>query len=114
MNSLKIKILGITILITIVAVAVATWHNMQTQNLMVKQMVTQNSQILARTIHSSLITSMQTGRNYEVIETLKKIAKETTIISPRIFDESGRILLSADTEEIGKIVPAAETPPSAT
>jgi putative nucleotidyltransferase with HDIG domain len=81
---------------------------MQTQNLMVRQMMSQNSQILARTIHNSIITSMQTGRNHEVIDTLRKIAGEASIISPRIFDESGRILLSADTVEIGKIVPAAD------
>lgn len=108
MNSLKIKILSITILITMAAVAVATWHNMQTQNLMVKQMVTQNSRILARTIHNSITTAMQTGRNHEVLNTLHKIAGESTIISPRIFDESGRILLSADLAEIGQTVPAAD------
>ncbi|NOY13495.1 MAG: GAF domain-containing protein [Deltaproteobacteria bacterium] len=108
MNSLKIKILGITILITMAAVAVATWHNMQTQNQMIRQMVAQNSRILARTIHNSITTAMQTGRNYEVLNTLKKISGEATIISPRIFDESGRILMSADTEEIGQIVPAED------
>ncbi len=108
MNSLKVKILGITILITVAAVAVATWLNMRTQNLMVEQMVTQNSRTLAQAIHSSLITSMQSGRNEEVSETLRKVARDSSIISPRIFDESGRILMSADPEEIGKIVPAAD------
>ena len=108
MNSLKVKILGITITITLAAVAIATWHNMQTQNLMVKQMVSQNSEILAKTIHNSITTLMQTGRNHEVTTTLQKIAGETTIISPRIFDESGRILMSADADEIGSIVPAAD------
>ncbi len=108
MNSLKIKILSITILITITAVTVATWHNMQTQNRMVEQMVTQNSRVLARTIHNSITTAMQTGRNYEVSNALKKIANEAAIISPRIFDESGRILMSADKNEIGQIVPAID------
>ena len=108
MNSLKVKILGVTILITIVAVAVATWHNLQTQSLMVKQMVSQNSHILARTIHGSLTTAMQTGRNYDVITALKKINNEATIHLPRIFDESGRIIYSADETEIGESVPAAE------
>ena len=108
MNSLKVKILSITILITMAAVAVATWHNMQTQNLMVTQMVRQNSHVLARTIHNSITTSMQTGRNQDVIDTLQKIDDEPAIISPRIFDESGRILLSADETEIGQIVPAAD------
>jgi putative nucleotidyltransferase with HDIG domain len=108
MNSLKIKILGITILITVAAVALATWHNMKTQSLMVRQMVTQNSQVLARTIHNSITTSMETGRYHEVSSTLRKIAGESAIISPRIFDESGRILISADEAEIGSIVPAAD------
>lgn len=108
MNSLKIKILGITILITIAAVGLATWHNMQTQSLMVQKMVSQNSQILARTIHNSITTSMQTGRNHEVASTLKNIAQEAAIISPRIFDESGQILISSKPEEIGQIVPATE------
>ena len=108
MNSLKVKILGITILITVIAVAVAAWHNLQTQSLMVKQMVTQNSRILARTIHGNLTTAMQTGRNYEVIEALQKIDDEQSIHMPRIFDESGRILFSAEASEIGCTVPAID------
>lgn len=106
MNSLKIKILGITILITITAVFIATWHNMQTQSLMVKKMAEQTSSILARTIHNGITTAMQTGRRHEVLSILQKIASEESIISPRIFDESGRILLSGEKGEIGATVAA--------
>ncbi len=108
MNSLKIKILGITILITIAAVAAATWHNMRTQNLMVKQMATQNGRIIAQAIHNSIITAMQTGCDYEVINILKKIDSEPTISSPRIFDENGRILVSTDPQEVGQTVAALD------
>ncbi|SHI59272.1 HDIG domain-containing protein [Malonomonas rubra DSM 5091] len=108
MNSLKIKILGITILITIAAVTVATWHNVQTQSLMVKQMVGQNSRILARTIHNSLTSAMLSGRNQDVIVALQKIATEPTVHEPRIFDQSGRILFSANETEIGRTVPVID------
>ena len=106
MNSLKIKILTITILITIAAVSVATWHNMQTQNLMVKKMATQNSRILANTIHNSITYAMQNDRNHEISNILRKIEGEASIIAPRIFNESGRIIMSSNLEEIGQCRPS--------
>ncbi len=106
LNSLKFKILSITLLITLAAVAVATWHTMQTQNLMVRQLVSQNSRILAQTIHNSISSAMQNGRNQEVVNILQKVAEENSISSPRIFDPQGRILLSADPKEIGRQVSA--------
>lgn len=105
MNSLKFKILSITILITLMAVATATWHNMRTQSLMVEQMMAQNSRILAKSIHNNITTAMQTGDEQDVINTLAKIVDESTIISPRIFDESGLILLSSNPQEVGQPAP---------
>ena len=104
MNSLKIKLLGITILITIATVAAATWHNMRTQDLMVEQLATQNGRIIAQAIHNSIVTAMQSGRNEEVIDILRKIDSEPTISSPRIFDETGRILISTNPHEVGQTV----------
>lgn len=105
MNSLKIKILGITILITLIAVGAATWHNMRNQALMVEQMMAQHNRIIAKSIHNNITTAMQTGNNQDVINTLKKIVDESAIISPRIFDESGFILMSSNHQEIGHTVP---------
>ncbi len=107
-NSLKVKILGITILITIAAVAAAAWHNLQTQNQMVRQMASQNSRILAQTIRNSITTAMQTGSNHEVITILKNIDEEQSISSPRIFDENGTILISTNPDEVGQSVAALD------
>lgn len=108
MNSLKIKLLGISILITIAAVAAATWQNMRTQDLMVQQIATQNGQVITQAISNSIATAMQTGRSSDVINILKQIESEPTLSSPRIFDKSGRILISTDPQEIGQTVPARD------
>lgn len=106
MNSLKIKILGITILITIAAISAATWHNMRIQNLMVKQMAAQNGRVIAQAIKNSIVTAMQTGNKEQVNDILAKIDSEPTISEPRIFDTDGRILMSTNQQEIGKTVTA--------
>ncbi|HEY5674521.1 MAG TPA: HD domain-containing phosphohydrolase [Malonomonas sp.] len=104
MSSLKIKILGISILITIVAVTVATWHSMRTQDLMFQHVARQSGRVIAQAMHNSIVTAMQTGRNDDVINILQKIETEQTISSPRIFDETGRILMSTNQLEIGQTI----------
>jgi putative nucleotidyltransferase with HDIG domain len=51
---------------------------------------------------------MANGQNAEVANILEKITKEPAIESVRIFDESGRILVSGNLEETGDLVPAAD------
>jgi len=108
MNSLKIKILGLTTVIMILAVGVTAWHNLTTQNAMLNRFADQNGRVLGETIHNSIISSMATGRNSEVAHILERISREPAIEAVRIFDESGRILISANPEETGDIVSASD------
>lgn len=108
MNSLKIKILGLTIGITIIAVLLATWHNLRTQSAMIEQIATHDSRLLSETISNSIRTSMSVGRNGDVLSILKEIAEESTIAVIRVIDTNGKVLLSADEEEIGHLVGATD------
>ncbi|MBE0599321.1 MAG: GAF domain-containing protein [Desulfuromonadales bacterium] len=108
MISLKIKIVCLTILILGLAIGLSAWHNLQTQEAIIGQITLQNSRILSDTIRSSIITNMAYGQNSEVANILAKISKEPTIESVRIFDETGRILMSANPEEIGDLISASE------
>ncbi len=108
MNSLKIKILGLTIGITIIAVLLGTWHNLRTQSAMIERIAAHDSRLISSTICSSIRTAMSVGRNDDVGNILKEIADEATISSVRIIDQNGKILLSADDPEIGQIVDAAD------
>ena len=104
MNSLKTKILGLTISIMVAAVGLTAWHNLRTQRAMLSEFAAQNSRILGDTIRNSIITDMSNGQNDEVGHILQKIKKEPNIVAVRIFDETGRILISADPAETGDLV----------
>lgn len=108
MNSLKIKILGLTTAIMIMAVGLTGWHNLNTQKEMLNRVAAQNGRILGETIRNSVVTNMANGQNAEVANILEKVSKEPAIGAVRIFDESGRILLSSAPEETGDLVGAAD------
>ncbi len=108
MNSLKIKILSLTTAILVIAVGLTAWHNLRTQKAMLTQIAIQNSRILGETIRNSIITSMANGENDQVTNILESIKKEPTIAAVRVFDKSGRILISADPEETGDLVSASD------
>jgi len=107
MNSLKIKILSLTIAIMVMAVGTTAWHNLKTQKAMLNSIADRNGRILGETIRSSIITNMANGANAEVTNILERIEKEPAIAGIRIFDETGHILLSAHAEETGDLVAAS-------
>ena len=104
MNSLKIKILTLTIAIMGIAVVLTAWHNLQTQSAMLERMALKNSQLLSQTILHSIAAEMSVGRNENVQAALEKIKREPSITTLNIFDESGRILTSSIPEETGDLV----------
>jgi len=108
MNSLKIKILGLSTAIMLMAVILTGWHNLSAQHTMLSRVAAQNGRILGETIRNSIITNMANGQNSEVTHILEKIMKEPAIQTVRIFDETGRILISANPEEIGDLVSSAD------
>jgi putative nucleotidyltransferase with HDIG domain len=108
MNSLKIKILGLTTAIMIMAVGLTAWHNLKTQRAMLTRFADQNSRVLGETIRNSIITHMANGQNAQVGNILEKIKREPAIEAVRIFDESGRILTSGKPEEIGDLIASSD------
>ena len=108
MNSLKINFLGLRCIILLVAIGLTTWYNLQTQKAMLSKLATEHGRMLAETIRSSIITDMANGKNDRVAHILGKINTEPAINNVRIFDESGRILMSANHDEIGDLVTTSE------
>ncbi len=108
MNTLKIKFLGLTAMILLVAVGLTAWYNLKTQDAMLSKVADEHSHLLVETIRNSIITDMASGKNDRVGEILAKIHNEPAIDSIRIFDESGRVLMSARNQEIGDLVSTSE------
>ncbi|BCA79598.1 HD domain-containing phosphohydrolase [Desulfuromonas sp. AOP6] len=108
MNSLKFKILGLTIAIMVGAVCLTVWHNLKTQKALLSQIATENSRILGETIRTSITTNSSHGNLTEIITLFEKIASEPAFRGVRIFDETGRILVSADPSEVGGHVPSKD------
>src|SRR5210317_1353232 len=99
MNSLKIKFLGLCSVILIVAIGLTTWYNLKTQNAMLGKLASEHGRMLAETIHRSIITDMANGKNEGVTNILAKINSEPAIKDVRIFDETGRILMTGNHQE---------------
>ncbi len=108
MNSLKIKFLGLCCIILMIAIGLTTWYNLQTQKAMLGKLATEHSRMLAETIRNSIITDMANGKNDRVGHILGKINDEPAINNVRIFDESGRVLMAANRDEIGDLVSTSE------
>jgi HD-GYP domain-containing protein (c-di-GMP phosphodiesterase class II) len=108
MNSLKIKFLGLCGIILMLAIGLTTWYNLQTQKAMLSKLASEHGRMLAETIRNSIITDMANGKNDRVAHILSKINKEPAIDNVQIFDESGRVLMAAEPDDIGNLVSTAE------
>ena len=108
MNSLKIKFLGLCGIILMVAIGLTTWYNLQTQKAMLGKLASEHGRMLAETIRNSIITDMANGKNDRVEHILGKINSEPAIDNVQIFDESGRVLMAANQEDIGNLVSTSE------
>jgi methyl-accepting chemotaxis protein len=94
--------------IMVMTVALTAWQNLRTQKTMLLGIADQSSRVLGETIRSSIITNMANGHTAEIENILEKITKEPSIESVRIFDESGRILVSGNIEETGDRMAASD------
>jgi len=107
-NSLKIKFLGLTGLILIIAVIGTTWYNLHTQRTILEKMAAEHARLVAETVCNSIMTDMANGRNEQVGHTLARVSREPAINALRIFDETGRVIIADNPEDIGSLVPTAD------
>lgn len=108
MNTIKVKLLGLIAVIILMMTAVTVWFNLNAQKSMLSKFAAQNAQVLSETIHNSIISTMESGRNSEVIRVLEQIEDEPAIDSINIFDSAGRILISTIPEETGDLIPSSQ------
>ena len=108
MNSLKIKILGLTLGITVAAVLLATWHNLRTQTAMIERIAAHDSLLLSKTIRNSVRTAMAVGRNADVAEILYDIADKDTISQIKLISPGGKVLISTEADEVGHLVESSD------
>lgn len=104
MNSLKIKILGLIALIMCGVIGLITWKNLETQHDMLAQVAEQNGRLVSETIRNSIKSNMKNGEQDKVQGIFVEISENPSISSIKIFDESGRVLTSAKSEDIGSLI----------
>ena len=63
-----------------------------------------NALVLASTMEKALVSSMKEGRNKDVQKALDYVGTQKEIVGVRVFDESGTILRSTSSGEIGGTV----------
>jgi HD-GYP domain-containing protein (c-di-GMP phosphodiesterase class II) len=107
-NSIKVKILGLVSVIVIVIISGTSYFNYRQQQHVLFQSTERNNQILTKTIRSSVADAMRSGHSEEVANILSRLKTEEIIKSLRIVAESGKVLNSADSKEVGSMIPPNE------
>lgn len=108
MNSLKIKILGLIALIMCGVIGLITWKNLVIQHDMLAKVAAQNGRLVSETIRNSIHSSMKNGEQSKVQGIFAEISENSSIASINIFDESGRILTSANKDDIGSLIKTSD------
>src|SRR6266540_4545467 len=103
MNSLKIKILGLVIVIVVAIITLAAIINFQLQKQMINSITEHNSLMLTETVKNSIADAMRSRRSGEIANILSNIKTQESIKTVRILDPVGKIINSSDSGEIGKI-----------
>lgn len=104
MNSLKIKLLGLITLIVVFIVSVSAYVTFELQKQMINQIAKHDTMLLAGTIQNGITNAMLSGHKELVNDILSRLRFHESIEAIRIYDETGRILNSSDSGEIGKVV----------
>ena len=107
-NSLKIKIVGLVTLIVIGTISISSWINFSIQKIMQEALAQQSSIVLVESILTSIHTSMKLGHATEVNEILARVKSQGYIRALRIIATRGKILHSADTNQVGQFLPQPE------
>ncbi|MBJ6799106.1 HD domain-containing phosphohydrolase [Geomonas propionica] len=103
--SLKTKILTLVTAILVVVISTVAYHNYRQQKEMLHEIANRNTSVLIETIKSSIANAMLSGRSEEVASIFARIKSREFVKSIRIVDAEGKILNSADRDEIGNRVP---------
>jgi putative nucleotidyltransferase with HDIG domain len=103
-NSLKIKILALVTVILVLVISSVAYLNFLQQKEMLREIANRNISVLVETIKSSIGNAMLSGHSDEVGNIFTRIKSREFVKSIRIVDSTGKILNSADREEIGKKV----------
>jgi len=108
-NSLKIKILSLISLILVLIISSVAFINFLQQKEMLNEIANRNTSVLIETIKSSIANAMLSGHSDEVGNIFTKIKSREFVKSIRILDAQGKVLNSADKDEIGRRIPELGT-----
>ncbi|MDO9309676.1 MAG: GAF domain-containing protein [Deltaproteobacteria bacterium] len=108
LNSLKIKIVSLVALIVIAVVSFASWKHYHEQKSMIVNLTEKSSVALIESIVANIQAAMKTGHTSAVNDILKKVKRQEHVKVLRIVDDNGRILHSAESKEIGRLLSADE------
>jgi putative nucleotidyltransferase with HDIG domain len=102
MTSLKTKIFGIITLIVVTIVSISSLVTLNHQNKTITDIAQRNTAVLTETIKGSITDAMLSGHSSDIRKILSQISNQKLITTLRIIDESGKVLNSANPDEIGK------------
>jgi len=107
-NSLRIKILALVTLILIFIISSVAYINFRQQKEMLHEIAYRNTSVMIETIKSSVANAMLSGRSDEIGSIFARIKSREFVKSIRIVDPQGKIINSADRDEIGSRIPEEE------
>jgi signal transduction histidine kinase len=103
-RSLRAKIIVATVATLIASFGTFTYFTLNRARKGIDHLTIDTVSLLSSTIKRALGHAMVQGRSRDVEATVDKVTSEPGILRVRIFDESGRILISSDRDKIGGTV----------
>ena len=108
LNSLKIKIVSLVAVIVIAVVSIASWRHYLEQKTIIVNLTEKSTVALIESIVANIKAAMKTGHTSAVNDILKKVKSQDHVKVLRIVDDNGKILHSANNEEVGQLLSAEE------
>jgi HD-GYP domain-containing protein (c-di-GMP phosphodiesterase class II) len=108
LNSLKIKIVGMVSITVIIVISIVSWNHFRDQKTLIENIVEKRSKVLVESVVANIQSAMKSGHAIELNSILHEVKVHDHIKELRIIDKDGFIRHSADSEDIGKKIPAEE------
>ena len=102
-HRLSTKLLGVTLLLTLVGVAVFALTETRFQEAMVSQMES-GAELFSQTIDRATTRAMLEDRREDAYDTIRAIGAQPGVERVRIFNKEGRVTFSTEPDETGAMV----------
>lgn len=104
LNSLKIKIVSLVAIIVVTVISLSSWQHYIEQKTIIIGLTEKSTVSLIESLVANIQAAMKSGHTSAINDILSKMKHNQNISVLRVVDDNGKILKSANREEIGSLI----------